>query len=86
MSASEIQAASRNDPIIKKTINYVTNGWPSTSLDGKMKQLYHHRDSLCIVNKCMMFGESGDVRILRSNVLKQFHIGHPRVKRMKSIA
>ncbi|CAH8452171.1 unnamed protein product [Schistosoma rodhaini] len=84
---SEIQIASRNDPVIKKTMNYVTNGWPSTELDGDMKQLYHRRDSLCVVNECLMFGDRVVVpESLRPRVLKQFHIGHPGIKRMKSIA
>ncbi|CAH8528184.1 unnamed protein product [Schistosoma rodhaini] len=87
VSESEIQTASRNDPIIKKTMNYVTHGWPSTKLDGDMKQLYHRRDSLCVVSECLMFGDRVVVpESLRPRVLKQFHIGHPGIKRMKSIA
>ncbi|CAH8462024.1 unnamed protein product [Schistosoma rodhaini] len=84
---SEIQTASRNDPIIKKAMNYVTNGWPSTKLDGDMEPLYHRRDSLCVVNECFMFGDIVVVpESLRPRMLKQFHIGHPGIKRMKSIA
>ncbi|CAH8575264.1 unnamed protein product [Schistosoma guineensis] len=87
VSAAEIQSASKNDSIIKRAMKYVTNGWPPTGLDGDLKQLYHRRDSLCVVNECLMFGDRVLVpKSLRSRVLKQFHTGHPGIKRMKSIA
>ncbi|CAH8666328.1 unnamed protein product [Schistosoma bovis] len=87
VSAAEIQSASKNDSIIKRAMKYVTNGWPPTGLDGDLKQLYHRRDSLCVVNECLMFGDRVVVpESLRSKVLKQFHTGHPGIKRMKSIA
>ncbi|CAH8596854.1 unnamed protein product [Schistosoma turkestanicum] len=87
VSATDIQKASRNDPIIKMTMKYVTKGWPSKKFEGDMKQLYQRRDSLCIVNDCLMFGERVVVPAsLRAKVLRQFHLGHPGIKRMKSIA
>ncbi|CAH8633242.1 unnamed protein product [Schistosoma bovis] len=87
VSAAEIQSASNNDSIIKRAMKYVTNGWPPTGLDGDLKQLYRRRDSLCVVNECLMFGDRVVVpESLRSKVLKQFHTGHPGIKRMKSIA
>ncbi|KAH9588111.1 hypothetical protein MS3_00000116 [Schistosoma haematobium] len=87
VSAAEIQSASKNNSIIKRAMKYVTNGWPPTGLDGDLKQLYHRRDSLCIVNECLMFGDRVVVpESLRSKVLKQFYTGHPGIKRMKSIA
>ncbi|CAH8294819.1 unnamed protein product, partial [Schistosoma turkestanicum] len=57
VSATDIQNASRNDPIIKMTMKYVTKGWPSKKFEGDIKQLYQRRNSLCIVNDCLMFGE-----------------------------
>ncbi|VDO54849.1 unnamed protein product [Schistosoma margrebowiei] len=85
--AAEIQPISRNDSIIKRVMKYVTNGWPSTGLNGDLKQLYHRLDSLYVVNECLMFGDRVVApESLRSRVLKQFHTGHPGVKRMNSIA
>ncbi|KAH9581803.1 hypothetical protein MS3_00008831 [Schistosoma haematobium] len=87
VSATDMQNASKSDSIIKRTMNYVTNGWPTKKFDGDIKQLYQRRDSLCIVNDCLMFGERVVVpESLRAKVLKQFHLGHPGVRRMKSIA
>ncbi|CAI2736848.1 unnamed protein product [Schistosoma spindalis] len=87
VTVAEIQSASKNDSIIKRAMKYVTNGWPPTGLDGDLKQLYHCRDSLCVVNDCLMFGERVVVpESLRAKVLKQLHLGHPGVRRIKSIA
>ncbi|CAH8542114.1 unnamed protein product [Schistosoma haematobium] len=87
VSTAEIQSASRNDSIVKRAMKYVTNGWPSIGLDGDLKQLYRRRDSLCVVNECLIFGDRAVVPdSLRSRVLKQFHTGHPGMRRMKSIA
>lgn len=87
ISSSETQAVSRDDSITKKTMNYVTNNCPFAGLDGDMKQLYHRRDSLHVVNECLMSGDRVVVSgFPQSRVLGQFHIGHPGVKQMRSIA
>lgn len=50
-------------------------------------ELYQRRESLSVVDNCLMFGERVVIpSILRQRVLRQFHSGHPGIGRMKSIA
>nr|CAX83703.1 Gag-Pol polyprotein [Schistosoma japonicum] len=87
VSVSDIQIASRNDAMIRRAMKYVTQGWPRIAFEGDMKQLYQRRDSLCVVDDCLMFGERVVVpKSLQPRMLQQFHSGHPGTWRMKSIA
>ncbi|TNN21385.1 Retrovirus-related Pol polyprotein from transposon 17.6, partial [Schistosoma japonicum] len=78
VSVSDIQIASRNDAMIRRAMKYVTQGWPRIAFEGDMKQLYQRRDSLCVVDDCLMFGERVVVpKSLQPRMLQQFHSGYP---------
>lgn len=87
LTAHGIQQATENDATLQKAIRYTTEGWPTGKFDGELKQLHNRRSSLCVVRNCLMFGDRVVVPLcLRSQLLRQFHSGHPGMSRMKSIA
>ena len=87
VTAADIQKATRTDPTLWKAINFTRTKWPSTKFEGDIKHLANRRESLCVVNDCLMFHDRVVIpATLRAQLLRQFHSGHPGISRMKSIA
>ncbi|CAH8546802.1 unnamed protein product [Schistosoma rodhaini] len=82
-----IKGASEKDNVLKFVRRCILNKWPSSRLNGEPLQFFRRRDSLTIVDSCIMFGHRIVIpRNLRNQVLKQFHSGHPGISKMKSLA
>ena len=45
VTAEQVQAATRRDPVLSQVFPYVQNGWPATVND-KYKPFYKHKDEL----------------------------------------
>ena len=87
VTAADVQKATRTDPTLWKAINFTRTKWPSTKFEGDIKHLANRRESLCVVNDCLMFHDRVVIpATLRAQLLRQFHSGHPGISRMKSIA
>ena len=87
VTAAEIKRATMADPILLQVIQFVQSGWPIGPVPKVLQPLFNRRESLCIVNGCLMFGERVVVpEALRLRALRQFHSGHPGSSRMKSVA
>lgn len=87
VTSADVQRATDDDSVLQEAIEFVADGWPTRNLDGDIKQLFHRRSSLCVVNRCLMFGDRVVIPCrLRAKLLRQFHFGHPGISRMKSIA
>lgn len=87
IKSGQIRQATREDATLKQAIQFVKTSWPASVSSHDLKQLFHRRQNLRIVNECLMFGERVVIpNSLRMTALKQFHSGHPRIARMKSIA
>ncbi|MGL5708694.1 MAG: RNase H-like domain-containing protein, partial [Aeromonas sp.] len=86
VTASDIRNATSADPLLQQVIHYVTDHWP-LKVSQDLHQFYLRRDSLAVVNSCLMFADRVVVPAsLRPIVVQQFHAGHPGGGRMKSIA
>uniref|UniRef100_A0AA85J8L0 Integrase catalytic domain-containing protein n=1 Tax=Trichobilharzia regenti TaxID=157069 RepID=A0AA85J8L0_TRIRE len=84
---AEIQRTTSTDATLRRATQYVSSNWPKIKYSGDLKHLFARRDSLCVVKDCLMFGERVVIpEALRNKLLKQFHMGHPGIQRMKSIA
>lgn len=82
-----IRTATQSDPVLQKVIFYLQHGWPDEVLGNQHKAFFLRRDSLTIVDNCLMLSDRIVIPLqLRIRVLEQFHCGHPGITRMKSVA
>ncbi|XP_055634306.1 uncharacterized protein K02A2.6-like [Toxorhynchites rutilus septentrionalis] len=88
---SEIIAAETSrDPVLQSVVFHINEGWPKYSKeidDPVVQQFFTRRDSLQIVQGCIMFGDRVVVPDrFRKRILHQLHRGYPGMERMKSLA
>ncbi|CAH8568978.1 unnamed protein product [Schistosoma guineensis] len=82
-----IKKITESDKILSSVKCYLLTKWPNNRLDGELLQYFRRRDSLMVVDSCIMFGDRIVIpKLLRHKVLKQFHSGHPGISKMKSLA
>ncbi|CAH8590406.1 unnamed protein product [Schistosoma haematobium] len=87
VTAARIAEHTRRDPILRRLSTFIQRGWPPRITSHELKQYYQRRQSLSIVNDCIMVADRVVVPYnLRSLVLKQLHTAHPGTGRMKAIA
>ena len=87
VTATDVRQATLHDSTLQDAIRYTQSGWPNQPPSGDLHQLYERRDSLSVVDSCLMFTSRVVIPYqLRHIVLRQFHAGHPGISRMKAIA
>ncbi|XP_055542887.1 uncharacterized protein K02A2.6-like [Wyeomyia smithii] len=78
------------DPVLQKVIQHINQGWPQTATqpqDPAIRQFFTRRDSLQIVQDCIMFGDRVVIPArFRKRIIRQLHRGHPGMNRMKALA
>ena len=86
VTAEQVQAATRRDPVLSQVFRYVQDGWPATVND-KYKPFYKHKDELCIEAGCLLWGNRVIVpEKFRHTLIEELHRDHPGASRMKSVA
>ncbi|XP_055605169.1 uncharacterized protein K02A2.6-like [Uranotaenia lowii] len=66
---------------------FIDNGWPRKIEDPKLKAFHSRRESLSVVNGCIMMEDHVVVAEFYSQrILRQLHWGHQGMERMKAIA
>ena len=87
VTAADVCKATKEDPTLAMVIRFLGTGWPKTLESDEVRQLYQRKDSLSIVNGCLMFADRVVIpKVLQARVLRQFHHGHPGINRMKALA
>ncbi|CAI2731094.1 unnamed protein product [Schistosoma spindalis] len=87
VTAAQIAYHIRRDPILRQLATFIQRGWPPRITSHELKQYYQRRQSLSIVNDCIMLTDRVVVpNNLRSIVLQKLHTAHPGTGRMKAIA
>ncbi|CAH8670750.1 unnamed protein product [Schistosoma haematobium] len=87
LSSEDIRRYTQEDDELKQIISYLEHGWPAHIDDKNIEQYSHRRNSLSLVDGCLMFGNRVIVPInLRCKVMSQLHAAHPGVARMKALA
>ncbi|XP_062711752.1 uncharacterized protein K02A2.6-like [Aedes albopictus] len=90
VTSEMIAAESSKDSALKSVMHHINEGWPEHSKeisDPAVQQFFTRRDSLQIVQGCIMFGDRVVVPVrFRKRILQQLHRGHPGMDRMKSLA
>ncbi|KIH59896.1 integrase core domain protein [Ancylostoma duodenale] len=86
VTVADVELYTKSDPVLRKVISCVKSGkWPKTNQ--KLAHFHNHRETLSVVGGCLMSGERVVIPPeLRAKVLKELHIGHPGIVRMKKLA
>jgi hypothetical protein len=75
------------DEELKKIFLFLLSGWPAGCKDETLKPYYLRRDELYIDRGCIIWDYRLVVpKALRDNLLKELHVGHLGIVKMKSIA
>lgn len=86
VTAEAVKEATGSDPLLKRIKEAVLKGWKQDKADREFHQFFLRRESISIYDNCLMYGERVVIpRSLQLFVLKQFHIGHPGMNRMKAV-
>lgn len=81
-----VETCTERDPMLKKVKSCVRTGRWSKG-NSELVPFYNRRETLSVVGKCLMTGERVVIpRELQAKVLKELHIGHPGIVRMKKLA
>ncbi|VDP96622.1 unnamed protein product [Echinostoma caproni] len=87
VTASGIHDATKRDPILQKVMKFINTSWPQKSTAGDLTHFFRRRQSLSIIDGCVMCSDRVVVPAsLRRAVLRKFHCGHPGISRMKALA
>ncbi|XP_062606687.1 uncharacterized protein K02A2.6-like [Saccostrea cucullata] len=89
ITSDRIRQETGRDPVTVKVYGYTMNGW-NFSVKADDKELYRYftrKDELTIHNGCLLWGMRVVVPTkLRDHILKELHLGHIGVVKMKALA
>ena len=87
ITSTMIRQETAMDVLLQEVVRYHRSHWPSHCSNPAILPFFKRRSSLSEVDECLLFLDRVVVpNSLQAAVLKQFHIGHPGINRMKSIA
>ncbi|XP_052566467.1 uncharacterized protein K02A2.6-like [Culex pipiens pallens] len=90
VSFAALQKATATNATLQAVVKYIRDGWPSSAesvTNSEVLPYFRRRESLSLVDGCVMFHDRVVVpNQFRSQILRQFHRGHPGMVRMKAIA
>ncbi|CAG2226133.1 unnamed protein product [Mytilus edulis] len=84
VTAQQIKAWTRKDPILGQITNYVLKGWPNYRDNDEMKPYFSRKTELSVFDSCLLWGN----RVVFPNpgrdiILQELHEGHQGISRMK---
>ena len=86
IKVSEVELATRTDPILSKVLTCLRHGWPSRVQEALMP-FWRRKNELTVEGECIMWGMTVVIPSKwRDKVLDELHKGHPVVVRMKILA
>ena len=87
ISPKEISTETKRDPVLRQIYDWVLNGWPVGKVSEKFVPYYRRRSELTLIQDCLLLGSRAVLPpSMHSKILKQLHISHPGIVRMKSLA
>ena len=86
VTAEDVYVSTKRDPLLRKIVKCVReNKWPKV-ISEEMQPYHRKKDTLSVVKDCLMTEDRVVVpEELRQRVLKEIHVGHPGICRMKSL-
>jgi hypothetical protein len=86
VTATEIESATRKDPMLSRVYEYTMSGWP-TQVDETLKAYANRKHELSVESGVLLWGLRVCIPYkLQSRVLNELHSGHQGMSRMKSLA
>lgn len=87
VTASDIAAEVRRDPVLGKVLDFTLNGWPERINDKALEAFHIRRHELSTEQGCVLWG----LRVIipekfRNRMLDELHEEHPGICRMKALA
>ena len=86
INVDQMRTATRYDPILSQALKFMLEGWLS-QVSPELQPFFTCRDELTTMDGLLLWG----MRVIvpakqRKQVLEEFHIGHPGIVRIKSLA
>ena len=86
MQATEIDEATRADPVLSKVLEYLRRGWPQ-KVSEELAPFWRRKEELSIEGNCILWGIRVVVpKSLQPRVMAELHVAHPGIVRMKELA
>ena len=86
VTSTQVQQATRVDPVLGKVLNYTRRGWPA-SVPEVLKPFQNRSTELTVEDGCLLWGTRVVIpKKLQGSVLNELHSNHPGIVRMKSLA
>ncbi|KRX32484.1 Uncharacterized protein T06_1658, partial [Trichinella sp. T6] len=79
LHGKDIARITAKDPILTRVLSWAWRGWPKSVSDERLKPYLTRQHEISIHNGCLLWGT-------RHKILKELHIGHPGIVRMKVLA
>ena len=88
VTAAQVEAATRTDPILSKVLHYTKQGWPRTQQSTEALKPFRQRSQeLTVEGGCLLWGMRVVIpKKLQGQILQELHRDHPGASRMKSSA
>ena len=89
VDASDIKKGTRSDPVLSRVVDMVVSGQfvGTDKQSDTLAPFYLRRNELTVSQGCLLWGSRVVVpAVLRPQLLKELHAGHPGVVKMKAIA
>ena len=86
VTSEQLEAATRQDPLLSRVHQYIKEGWPSSTSE-EFKPLHDRQLELTTQGDAILWGNRVIIPLkLQSRILEELHCGHPGITRMKALA
>ena len=86
VTVTQVQSATRTDPILSKVLRYTRAGWPN-QVSEALKPFRKINSEITVESGCVLWGFRVIIpKKLQHSLLKYLHLDHPGASRMKSCA
>lgn len=86
VSASDIAAATRKDPVLSRVLSYSMNGWPG-KVDDEYLPFFQRREEISVDQEVLLWGMRVIIpQKLQERMLNEIHMEHLGIVRMKALA
>ena len=87
ITAEQIRSATSTDLVLKRVVQYLSDGWWPQSISPELRTYYEKRDELSLENGIIRW----DLRVVipfkyRAHLLSELHSQHPGIVRMKALS
>lgn len=87
ITSTMIQEATATDNVLQKVSLYLRTTWPTNITDKELHTFYNRREAISELNGCLLMSERVIIPVkFQKSILKQLHVGHPGIVRMKALA